>query len=991
MSFRALSLLLLASLLSPTAPAQVAPDGPQHPGFDPAATMRDFTARSGPDWHVRWDLARGVPQFVFGGGRTQLPAGATSDADFEQAARSVVNELSGALGFDADGLQLDRVHHIALAAQGSSDKVVVKLHQVTSGIDTWRGFVNVLFSADGKLLAVDNLALPHAAETALDWTTTPDAAARVAAQAFAQDSGQPAVSVDPDGYVLFPARVVAGKDAVRAAPAFLFRVAAERNPFSAATPVIREYAIAARGTPAVLDSWSLVHEADITGTVNGWGQTGLDADGWGPDVLHALKDVRLTATGVTTVYSDDAGNFVMPNQASAKTVTATFNGLYSVVDNVAGAESSIALSLNPGVPGTFTFNAGLTEQPTAEVNAHTSVEHMRDWMKGLDPGETTLDFPVISHVNEASTCNAFYDGISLNFFLAGGGCPNSGYSTVIWHEEGHWANDLYGSFNGSDGFGEGAADCWSMYIANDPVVAANFFGLNQPIRTGLNTNPFCGDANGGCYGEVHADGEPLMGAVWKVRARLQAALGQAAGGDVADHLLLSWFQVYNDGQIKTVIEEHWLALDDDDANINNGTPHFAHIDGGFQDQGFPGFQLPLFSITHTPLTIVSTEAPVTVQADVTEDNGVLNAVTLFYTKNGGQSFSSVAMTHGAGNTWSGQIPGTVSPAVVGYYFRATDINANGNQLPKKAPGDFFAFDVGTLTVHNFFDFEPAGDEGFTHQLILKQDDWQHGSVFGQSLDPAVAYSGTRVWGNDLGPSGWNGQYQPDVSNALLSPAFNLSGKTNTRLRFRRWVTVEKGIYDHAEVFVNATKIFTNASSTDLLDSSWVYQDFNISAIADNNPSVQVKFTLVTDPGVEFGGWNIDDLAIVSLGPVGTNSFVEYGTGTIGFGGLAPHLTGSGQTVQGGAVTLSVANGKPNAAGALFLGSSQISVQSKLGLFLVGGPLIQLNLPLNGAGAVSVGGTLPAVQGLVICSQYWCVDPAGAKGFAGSNGLQFTIQ
>jgi hypothetical protein len=47
---------------------------------------------------------------------------------------------------------------------------------------------------------------------------------------------------------------------------------------SGQTPVIRMLAIAARGSPVLFDSWSLVHE-DLVGTVKGWGQTGLLPDG----------------------------------------------------------------------------------------------------------------------------------------------------------------------------------------------------------------------------------------------------------------------------------------------------------------------------------------------------------------------------------------------------------------------------------------------------------------------------------------------------------------------------------------------------------------------------------------------------------------------------------------------------------------------------------------------------------------------------------------
>ena len=116
-----------------------------------------------------------------------------------------------------------------------------------------------------------------------------------------------------------------------------------------------------------------------------------------------------------------------------------------------------------------------------------------------------------------------------------------------------------------------------------------------------------------------ANGEVLMGALWKVRSRLKASLGNAAGIALADTLLNGWMNAYDDSQIRTIIEVHWLTLDDDDANIDNGTPHFADIDGGFTDQGFPGYVLPdvvIANVTQLPDTQDET-GPYTVTADIT--------------------------------------------------------------------------------------------------------------------------------------------------------------------------------------------------------------------------------------------------------------------------------------------------------------------------------------------------------------------------------------
>ena len=61
----------------------------------------------------------------------------------------------------------------------------------------------------------------------------------------------------------------------------------------------------------------------------------------------------------------------------------------------------------------------------------------------------------------------------------------------------------------------------------------HFCGAGCHIRDGNNTRTYCGDGNPGCYGQVHADGEVIMGAMWKVRERMRAEL-QRGGSDQFD-------------------------------------------------------------------------------------------------------------------------------------------------------------------------------------------------------------------------------------------------------------------------------------------------------------------------------------------------------------------------------------------------------------------------------------------------------------------------
>jgi hypothetical protein len=209
---------------------------------------------------------------------------------------------------------------------------------------------------------------------------------------------------------------------------------------------------------------------------------------------------------------------------------------------------------------------------------------------------------------------------------------------------------------------------------------------------------------------------------------------------------------------------------------------------------------------------------------------------------------------------------------VHYWLLATDSAGFTQWLPESfAPGGkSYAFSVGSFTPVYSEGFEGPGDAGWTHAQLATQDDWQRGAPQGKAGDPAAAAQGSAVWGNDLGGSGFNGEYQPSVNNYLESPAINCSGKSALHLRYQRWLTVEDGLYDQATIKLNGTTVWSNPATaggtSSTIDSAWTLQDVNISALADGNPSVKLRFQLQSDGGLQFGGWNIDDLKLVSEGP-----------------------------------------------------------------------------------------------------------------------------
>jgi hypothetical protein len=162
----------------------------------------------------------------------------------------------------------------------------------------------------------------------------------------------------------------------------------------------------------------------------------------------------------------------------------------------------------------------------------------------------------------------------------------------------------------------------------------------------------------------------------------------------------------------------------------------------------------------------------------------------------------------------------------------------------------------------------AGDGGWSDAGT--NNDWRFaaaGQKFGKP-DPYRAGEGLTCLGNDLNEVGaaWNTLYAIDGDSYVQSPNINCLGKEGVHLAFRRWLSVEEGIYDAAFLSVNETELFRNPMNAHIYDEAWEEVVYDISAIADNNPAVRIRFDLESDGGLQFGGWAIDDVRLFVPGP-----------------------------------------------------------------------------------------------------------------------------
>ena len=146
-----------------------------------------------------------------------------------------------------------------------------------------------------------------------------------------------------------------------------------------------------------------------------------------------------------------------------------------------------------------------------------------------------------------------------------------------------------------------------------------------------------------------------------------------------------------------------------------------------------------------------------------------------------------------------------------------------------------------------------------------QGQWEFGQPIGGGShggDPFSGYTGNNVYAYNLA-----GDYTNNMpAYYLTTTAIDCTDLLLVELKFRCWLGVERVPYDHATVEVsndgtNWTPLWANSTST-ISDEEWVEMVFDISAVADDQPTVYVRWGMgSTDDGITYFGWNIDDVEI----------------------------------------------------------------------------------------------------------------------------------
>jgi MYXO-CTERM domain-containing protein len=627
-----------------------------------------------------------------------------------------------------------------------------------------------------------------------------------------------------------------------------------------------------------------------------------------------MVDVELESeTG--SIEVDAMGNFEIADELGPTEITWTAGSRWFRVRNLAGGGPATFSGVLDSGDGALLatpdedLGASAKSHVDAQLGGHIGAHKARAKALEINPNFAWASYRVDVNVNLDGACNAYFDG-DINFLQRGSGCNNTGrVHDVVVHEYGHGFHaysiiEGAGSFDGA--MGEGLSDYLSATVSGDPATARGFFSnSDQPLRDIAPNHVWPRD-----IGEIHYTGIIIAGALWDTRVALEALYGDD-GIHMAD--LIFGGVAARATDIPSAYAEA-LLVNDDDGNLGNGTPDKCLIDDQFGLHGLgpaaPG--APLFTLLLQDLESsidAGSDLPIELSASLTRPDcstGEVSEVLVHWTHGSGDldDFSTISLDALGGGEYAGVIPAAEAGTLVRYTIEVLDGNGSlAGALPTGSITDpWFATWVGGPAWEEIFfaDFE-ADDGDFTHSLISGPvqdgaDDWQWGTPAGTGGDPGGAFSGSRAWGNDLGiMDNWNGLYQPDIHNVLRSPVIDIPADAiAVELQFRRWLTVEDGYWDGAFVSINGERMWVqhgsaiqDDASNHHVDGHWAFRSYDVTDLVQPGGTLEAEWEIVSDGGLQLGGWNLDDVAVVVLrGDVGPDGEPVDGPGGIDGEGCA---------------------------------------------------------------------------------------------------------
>lgn len=807
-------------------------------------SLRGLMQRIGPRWQVLWDRDRRVPSRIMGAG-LELPGTIESAEKAELEVRKLLAEHLSALAPGA------RISDFELVTNQLSHGLrTLGFEQRAGGLPVRGGQLSVRIKND-RLFVFASEAIPHV--DVLAPAIREDVAVEAASALLERRYRTRGQLREVDGPLVLPL-IREGSVETRS----VFEVILDTQ-----TPVGRwsVFIDAQSGLPVAFEqtlrfaSGTLRYNAPERRP----GATRVDMLARWADVFVNGAPVR-TSTGGTVTWDGEE-----PAELRVRAV-----GPYVRVINAAGSPAEATLSLAPG--GEAVWNASANENADAQVITFVASELVKDRARLIAPNMSYLAAQLEATVNMNDSCNAYSDGVTINFFAASNQCENTGrLPDVVFHEFGHsfhYNALLRGVGRFDTALSEGASDYLAATITNDSGMGRGFFRSDRPLREldPIGTeNMWPRDV-----GEPHQTGIIFGGAMWDLRKTFVTKMGAAAGVEYTDRL---WYQtLQRAADIPSTFVEI-LAADDDDGDLSNGSPNFCDINHAFALHGLadPTASGLLFGPVQVDGAALSVGVEGTARCP---GSAAAGAYLVYRARSAPAQETRVPLTLTASG-FEGALPVLADGEVLEYRVQIELESGDERSLPHNPADPWYQRYYGPVTpiYCTNFDTDPWA-EGWTHALVSGSqregaDDWQWGPPLGKvgSGDPGYAFTGDYVIGNDLGiGENWDGRYQGRKVNQAVTPPINVAGYEKVRLQYRRWLTVEDGESDQASILANDIPVWSNFVGAELgpthhEDREWRFHDVDLTSeiVADQ---LQITFRLTSDRSLAFGGWNIDDFCLV---------------------------------------------------------------------------------------------------------------------------------
>lgn len=804
---------------------------------DIQAAWQSFQSKHGFDWSVTWNRATGTPRSIVGPGLPVSPAG-LSPSRAEAAAKDVVRRFAALLSVDP----ADCAMRLAVRQR---DLFVFQFTQYAAGLEVIGARVDVRLHASGVLAMMGS----RAVRIPSGFSTSPSISSRAAVDSVHR---QRHLGV-PDGRE--SVRLVIWADvegALPAIPRLAWEVTFHRLERSLGG---RVYVDAHTGRDIAFENDVHGVAPDVHGKLEGWVNLGLRfADA---PRLVSMANVQITAPGFQPTFTDEQGRFTLVGPASVAQVTASLAGRHAIVRD--GQLPTVSVSHKINGRGTLTFSGpSPSENEKAQVTGYLLTDYINRWVQGIVPAFRHQLDGLLVDTNLPGPCNAFFHSGtgSISFFESSAGCSNSCFSTVIFHEWGHALDHAFGGISTLEGLSEGWSDTLAAFATGQPFIAEGLQGGTW-LRTVDNAQtypPPCSPA--------HCAGQTFSGFNWGVRRRFMQRYGNELGARLAEAIVLGSIVANATHQPDAVLE--MFLLDDDDGNLTNGTPNYLDLAAEAEARNYPYPRIRLFDVQHVPLAATDRPyVPRMVYASVTAQLGRVARVLLHASN--GQPLPVLTMVEGPGrDEFRALLPGQASPSDVSYHFTIEHESGASERYPESGEFQYFT----GVERRIFFDDCEGGNVAWIHRALTGQDDWMRDrpNILNQNpYDPRRAYSGTSCWGNDLAPLGFNGNYEPNVENYLRSPTFDTRGHMGVTLRYRRWLSVQEGPFDRAEILASGQTVWRSPGGPNtkpMLDREWTLHEVRMPQ-GDHQASFWFEFHLTSDAFEQYGGWNVDDVELYS--------------------------------------------------------------------------------------------------------------------------------